>query len=91
MAVRVVDLSEEKAETKPRYRAFFAGQPAEYPYVRKVVLCFLPVDRRPVVFFGMIVHEYGDDCPPPNAKVRLSPPKGRGWASRRLSGGFFHY
>ncbi len=52
MTVRVVDQSEEKCETKALYRGHFPAMPAEFPYTRKVVLCFLDVAACPVVFFG---------------------------------------
>ena len=52
MAVRVVDMTDEKSETKPCFREQFPDHPTEFPYIRKVVLCCMDVDRAPLCFFG---------------------------------------
>ena len=39
---------------------------SEFNYTKKVVLCFMDIEGTPVCFFGMILHEYGEDCAEPN-------------------------
>jgi hypothetical protein len=54
VTIRVVDLSEERCETKPFFRSHFTDMPLEYLYTRKIALCFIDVDASPVVFFGYV-------------------------------------
>jgi len=71
VVVRTINHSREVCETKPKLRQRFPDAETKFPYTRKVILAFTPIDGRPVCFFGCIVHEYGVDCQDPNHLVSV--------------------
>eukprot|EP00038_Savillea_parva_P020402 m.31245 g.31245 ORF g.31245 m.31245 type:complete len:913 (-) comp4786_c0_seq1:252-2990(-) len=66
VCIRVVDQDREKVEVKPMMRSRYPECVSEFNYTKKVVLCFMDIEGTPVCFFGMILHEYGEDCAEPN-------------------------
>eukprot|EP00053_Salpingoeca_punica_P016040 m.149576 g.149576 ORF g.149576 m.149576 type:complete len:860 (+) comp16861_c0_seq1:139-2718(+) len=73
MRVRVINQCKEKCEVKERMLKRFPEYPKELPYMRKVILAATEIDGVSVIFFGIIVHEYGEDCPEPShRKIYIS-------------------
>lgn len=91
VVIRTMNHSQEVCETKPKLQARFPDAQSKFPYSRKVILAFTPIDGRPVCFFGCIVHEYGADCDDPNHLVSLGsttrPLPGGGGGGMRAGGG----
>lgn len=69
VCVRVINFERDIAEIKPMLKQRYpdlCGTEKGYPYTRKIILGFIDIEGRPVCFFGLVVHEYGSDCPEPN-------------------------
>eukprot|EP00041_Stephanoeca_diplocostata_P024995 m.644358 g.644358 ORF g.644358 m.644358 type:complete len:981 (+) comp22648_c0_seq2:318-3260(+) len=66
VCVRVVEFEQETVERKPLLKEKYPDVPSSFAYIKKIVLCFMDIEGRPVCFFAMVLHEYGQDCAEPN-------------------------
>jgi len=66
VCIRVVNAESVNSELKPLMMERYPEHPKFFPYVQKVIVCFMDIEGRPIVFFGMIVHECGPETPQPN-------------------------
>lgn len=66
VCIRVTNAEDTATPLKPLMRERYPDHPTEFPYVQKVLLCFMDIEGRPICFFGMIVHECASGTPQPN-------------------------
>eukprot|EP00051_Salpingoeca_urceolata_P006290 m.83380 g.83380 ORF g.83380 m.83380 type:complete len:1007 (-) comp14764_c1_seq3:89-3109(-) len=66
ITLRLVNFTTESSETKPMFRERFPDAPKEFRHTRKCVLAFIEHEGIHECFFGLIVQEYGAECPQPN-------------------------
>eukprot|EP00045_Choanoeca_perplexa_P015690 m.200708 g.200708 ORF g.200708 m.200708 type:complete len:1643 (+) comp17055_c0_seq1:162-5090(+) len=68
ITIRTVNHARETGERKPLFAKHFPDATTGFVYTRKVILAFLDLGEVDYLFYGFIIHEYGDDCPAPNTK-----------------------
>ena len=69
VTIRILVASNKVCEVKPRLKEYYQGQVLNgYPYRTKAIFAFQEIDGVDVVFFGMYVQEYDENCQAPNAR-----------------------
>ncbi len=66
--MRTVNHTHEVCEIKPLLRGRYP-ELEDLKYTKKVILPFVEIEGVHCAFYGVVVHEYGEDCPEPNHRV----------------------
>ncbi|CAF3661478.1 unnamed protein product [Rotaria sp. Silwood1] len=69
VTIRVLAASDKICNVKPQLKQYYPNQAKySYPYRTKAIFAFQEIEGVDVVFFGMYVQEYDENCPAPNTR-----------------------